>query len=148
VRTHPSLRALCVIGSLALATIGVATVSSGTGTDPELALWRVTTEVGDTSRTLRLAGEFPADDLVQLAYPLQVLVRDTGPSAVYIRFDLSAHAVTGVAPELADGLDADEAIALLSRGTAIDEAEELFVVEAGQPILSNPFPFDLGGSNP
>ena len=92
--------------------------------------------------------------------------------AVYIRFDLAGDAVTGVAPELANGLDADEAVALLSQGTPNEEAEvlfigpgridvllpadfpigpaeaQLFVLEAGQPILSNPLPFGMGGSSP
>jgi hypothetical protein len=157
--------------AVVVAAICVASNSSGTGTDPALALWRVTSEVGDSSRTVRLEGDFPADDLIQLAYPLQVLIRDTGRSAVYVRFDLAAGAVgalVGVAPELTDGLDAVEAVALLAQGTPNEEAEvlfvgpgridvllpsdfpagqaeaQLFVLEGDSIVLSNPFPFAVG----
>ncbi len=156
--------------TVAIAAIAFASTASGTGTDPELALWRATCDVGDSSRTVRLEGEFPADDLVQLAYPLQVLIRDTGRSPVYVRFDLAAGALNGVAPELADGLDANEAVALLAQGRPIEDAEvlfvgpgridillpagfpigpaevQLFVLEGDSLILSNPFPFVVCGS--
>ncbi len=150
-----------------LAVCVSASVATGTGWNPTLALSDVVAEVGSTARSVRLSGEFPADDLVQLRYPVQILIRETGVGAHYVRYDLSAGAVTGVAPELADGLDATEALALLAMGTPSPDARvsflaegrievllpasfpsgaaeaQLYVIEEGQTILSNSIPFDL-----
>ena len=159
------------LGSLAaLAALCVAVpIASGTGTDPFLALTGVSVEVGTTARVVRLEGEFLADDLVQLAYPLQILIRETAPGARYVRYDTVAGAFTGVAPELSDGLAPGEAVALLGQGSPSPDAKivflgvgrievllpalfpeggaevQLYVVEAGEPILSNPLPFAVGG---
>jgi len=155
----------------ALAALSAAVpIATGTGTDPTLALTRVSVEAGSSARAVRLEGEFPADDLVQLAYPLQILIRETGPAARYVRYDTSAGVVTGVAPELFDGLAPDEAVALLGQGSPSPDAKilflgggrievllpeafpdggaevQLYVVEAGEPILSNPLPFAVSGA--
>ncbi|MBW2315944.1 MAG: hypothetical protein JRH10_17375 [Deltaproteobacteria bacterium] len=118
---------------------------------------------------VQLEGSFPDADLVQLAYPLQIVVRETTSGAGYIRFDLSGAAVIGSAAELADGLDPDEALALLGQGSPEPDAQlvhlglrrlevllpasfpaggaeaQLFVVDEGEVILSNPIVFEIGG---
>jgi len=161
------LRGPLVFLAALLAAVPIAT---GTGTDPTLALTGVSVEVGATVRAVRLEGEFPADDLVQLAYPLQILVRETAPGSRYVRYDASLGAFTGVAPELSDGLAPDEALALLGQGSPSSDAKivflgsgrielvlpalfppgaaevQLFVVEAGEVVLSNPLPFAVSGS--
>jgi hypothetical protein len=144
--------------------------SQATGTDPDLALTHVVCSSGENVRVVRLEGHFPADDLVQLAYPLQVLIREIGPGTRYVRYDLSATAVRGDAPELADGLDPSEVADLLAQGNPAPKAvvafmgvgrldlvlpgslpagpaeAQLFVLENADPVLSNPLPFDACGS--
>jgi hypothetical protein len=112
---------------------------------------------------LQIDANFPAADLVQQAFPVQVLVRDlAGDGTRYARFPLGSPPVTGDAPELADGLDTADVAGLLASGTplagarvlqmspgrievwlpadfALGDAEVvLFVVYEGDPLLSNP----------
>jgi len=160
------------LGPLAvLAALCVAVpIASSTGTDPFLALTGVSVEVGATARVVRLEGDFLTDDLVQLAYPIQILIRETALGASYVRYDTSLGAFTGVAPELLDGLAPEEASALLSQGSPSPDAKivflgsgrielllpasfpaggaevQLFVLETGQVILSNPLPFSVSGA--
>lgn len=154
---HP--RALLLASSLALATAAAATP-----TDPTLALTAASAAAGTASRTVRVEGSFQAEDLVQLAYPIQLLVRETTNGTRYVRYDLSGVAVTGDEPALADGLQAGEATALLQEGNADASARVLFlglgrldvklptgfpggpaeavlfVLDEGEVILSNPMP--------
>jgi len=144
----------CCAGAPALAT----------PTDPTLVLTAAASAAGGAGRVLRVDGSFHAQDLVQLAYPLQVLVR---AGTLYVRFDLSDGAVIGSAPQLADGLQADEAEALLDEGAPAPDARvlflglgrlelalpasfpagpaeaQLFVIDEGEAILSNPLPVVL-----
>ena len=161
-------RAACWL--LGLLVLGAsAPVATGTGTDPTLALSAVVVEVGTTTRAVRLTGEFPADDLVQLAWPLQVLIHEAGGPR-YVRYDLSDAAFSGLAPGLADGLDSTEAMVLLVEGAPSPDARvlflgagrielllpasfpsggavvQMFVLDEGEPILSNPLPFDVDAS--
>jgi len=160
------LRPLAVLAALC----AVVPIASGTGTDPALALTGVSVEVGATACVVRLEGDFLEDDLVQLAYPLQILIRETALGASYVRYDTSLGAFTDVAPELLDGLAPEEALALLGKGSPSPDATivflgsgrielllpasfpaggaevQLFVVDTGQVILSNPLPFSVSGA--
>ncbi len=164
------LRALLVVcprGVLPLLVVA-ATVptANATGTDPELALHSAVAQTGTTVRVVRLMGYFPADDLVQIPYPLQVVVHEAG-GGQYVRYDLSGAAVSGMAPALADGLDAADALALLGEGAPSPDATvlflgnsrievrlpasfptggavaQLFVLYKGEAILSNPLTFGV-----
>jgi hypothetical protein len=152
-------RALLLAASAALASAAAATP-----TDPTLALTTASAATGTLTRTLRVEGAFQAEDLVQLAYPIQLLVRETTTGTSYVRYDLSGGAVTGTSAALADGLQAGEAEALLTQGTSAPSARVLFlglgrldvtlptgfssgpaeavlfVLDAGEVILSNPMP--------
>ena len=149
----------------------VPSIGAGASTDPVLALAGDQAEVGDSARLVRLEGVFPAQDLVQQAFPLQILLRETTTGSGYVRYDLSGAAFTGSAPEIADGLDPAEAAALLNQGSPAPDAEvvllardrievllpiafssgpaeaQLFVIDADAPILSNPMPFSVGGAS-
>lgn len=153
-----ALRAVSVL-ALLLATGDVR----ATQTDPVLEIAAVVAVTSTAGTALRIDATFPAEDLVQQAVPVQVLVRETGGGGTrYVRFPLGAVAVTGDAPSLADGLDAADVAGLLASGTpltgarvlhmspgrievwlpagfALGAAElSLFVVYEGDPLLSNP----------
>ena len=154
---------------LALALLLSPALASGSPTDPVLALTAARSARGAGPILVQLEGSFPGADLVQLAYPLQIVVRETTSGAGYIRFDLAGGAVVGSAAELADGLDPDEALALLAQGTPEPDAQLvhlglrrlelllpasfpaggaealLFVVDEEEVILSNPIAFEIGG---
>lgn len=145
----------------------LASAASGTPTDPTLVLTAAAGATGAVHRVVRIDGSFHAQDLVQLSYPLQVLVRS---GTQYVRYDLSAGAVSGVAPELADGLQADEAEGLLGQGAPAAGARilflglgrievalpasfpagpgeaQLFVIDEGTVVLSNALPVALGSA--
>lgn len=95
---------------------------------------------GTSHRVVRIDGSFHAQDLVQLAYPLQILVRI---GTQYVRYDLSSGAVSGVAAELADGLQADEAEDLLTQGAPAAGARVLFL-GLGRIELALPASFPAG----
>ena len=138
-----------------------------TPTDPTLVLTNASTATGALHRVVRADGSFHAQDLVQLAYPLQLLIRETTTGTGYLRFDLPGAAAAGSAAELADGLQADEAEALLASGTFAPGARvlflglgrlevllpedfpagpaeiQLFVIDEGEAILSNALPIEL-----
>jgi hypothetical protein len=153
-------------GTAALAWAPAPTARA-TPTDPTLALTRALAAAGESHRLVRVEGSFHAEDLIQLAYPLQVLIRETTSGTAYVRYDLSGSAATGVAPELADGLQADEAEGLLAQGGPAPAARvtflglgridlllpasfpggpaevQLFVIDEGEPVLSNALPLTL-----
>ena len=153
----------------ALGAICLAPAAFATPTDPTLVLVHASAVAGDSHRVVRADGSFHAQDLAQLAYPLQILIRETTTGTGYLRFDLGGGgaAVTGSAAALADGLQADEAEALLAGGAPAAGAGvlflglgrlevtlpagfpagpaeiQLFVIDEGQPILSNALPLAL-----
>ena len=153
----------------ALGAICLAPAVLATPTDPTLVLTKASAATGAFHRVVRVDGSFHAQDLAQLAYPLQVLIRETATGTGYLRFDLGdgGAAVTGTAAALADGLQADEAAALAGAGTpeagaqvlflGLDRLEvtlpdgfpagpaeiQLFVIDEGEPILSNTLPLVL-----
>jgi hypothetical protein len=155
--------------ALAIAVLLAPAWASGSPTDPVLALTGAGSARGAGLVLVQLEGSFPGADLVQLNYPLQILIRETSSGSGYVRFDLSGTTVSGSAAELADGLDADEALALLGQGAPAPDAQvvhlglhrlevtlpgsfpsggaaaQLFVVDEGEVILSNPIPFVIGG---
>jgi hypothetical protein len=144
-----------------------ASSALATPTDPTLVLTGAASATGDFARVVRVDGSFHAQDLVQIAYPLQLLVH---AGATYVRFDLANGAVSGVAPALADGLQAGEAEALLAQGTPAPAARllalglgrlevtlpasfpagaaevQLFVIDEQEAVLSNALPVAIGAA--
>jgi hypothetical protein len=157
--------------TLFLATL-VAPGAMGTITDPTLAVTSAVSVSGASARVVQVEGVFPSQALVQVDYPLQLLIRDTGSGTRYVRYDFAGGAVTGVAPELADGLDAGDVFSLLAQGDPAPEARvvfaapgrievllpaslatsqaeaQRFVGDQGTPFLSNPVPFAVEGLTP
>jgi hypothetical protein len=166
-RDRPSRRGR---GLLLAASLALASAAAATPTDPTLALTGAAAAGGAFGRMLRVEGSFHGDDLVQLAWPLQLLVRVSGGGTAYVRYDLSGGAVTGSAAALADGLQAGDVPGLLGQGTAAPDARvlfvgpgrldvalpqafpggaaeaQLFVVYEGEAILSNPIPLAVGAA--
>jgi hypothetical protein len=153
----------------ALGAICLAPAARATPTDPTLVLTKASAATGALHRVVRADGSFHAQDLAQIAYPLQILIRETTTGTGYLRFDLGdgGAAVTGTAAALADGLQAGEAAALLGGGAPAAGAEvvflglgrlevtlpagfpdgpaeiQLFVIDEGEPFLSNVMPLVL-----
>jgi hypothetical protein len=138
-----------------------------TPTDPFIALRNVT--VVDGSPTiLRVEGSFHSEDLAQVPFPLQILVRELTSGTQYVRIDPMAGAVKGDDPALSDGLQIDDVAGLLAGGSpepaaqVVELSEEridfvlpdwfplgpaqvqLFVWNEGDPVLSNPLPVAVG----
>ena len=103
---------LHLVAQAALLVIASAVWASPT--DPTLLLDDAVVTSGGSVRQLRVSGEFHFDDLVQVAYPFQLVV--VGTDGAYVRYPMGGGAVAGVAPELLDGIDALEAQALLNGG--------------------------------
>ena len=104
-------------------------------TDPDLALTAAHVEVGATVRVVSLEGLFPVEDQVQLPVPLQILVRS---GTQYVRYDAADGVFTGVAPELADGLQAGEVPGLLAQGAPAAQARVLLLVPGRIDVLLPP----------
>ena len=162
-------------GAWALLLLGIVFASVRAGaisTDPTLILTRAIADVGASERIVRLEGVLPAEDLVQLPFPLHVLVRETQLGTDYVRYDLSSGAVSGSSPALLDGLDSGDVAALVLEGSASPDARVvllardrielrlpdafpwgsaeaiLFIIHEGTPILSNPISFEIEAPAP
>ena len=161
------------IFALVLLAVFAASVPAGAiSTDPVLILTRVTADVGASSRIVRLEGVLPAEDLVQLPFPLHVLIRETQLGTGYVRYDLSNGAVSGSSATLSDGLDPGDAAALVLEGSPAPDARVvllargrievllpdafpsgsaeavLFTIHEGETILSNPISFEIEAAAP
>ena len=146
--------------------LAVASSGSATPTDPFLAL-RNATVLPSSSPLLRVEGSFHADDLAQVPFPLQILVRSLASGTTYLRVDPFGTAFQGDDGALGDGLQLADVAPLLDAGTAhppvsiielsqdrIDlvlpdwfpsgAAEvQLFVWNEGDPVLSNALPIKV-----
>jgi len=140
---------------------------SAISTGPTLVLMSAGSASGASSRVVRLEGVLPAEDLVQVAFPLHVLVRETRSGTAYVRYDFSTGAFAGTADVLADGFDPEDVAGLLRGGGAAPDARVvlldrdrielrlpdsfpsgpaeavLFVLYEGAPIMSNGIQFEI-----
>ena len=152
--------------------LGVAPIGKAISTDPVLFLQQVDAVAGKQTRVVRLVGTFPAEDMVQFAFDMQILVRDTASGTGFVRFDLDAGSFVGSAIELADGLDPAEVAAIAAAGTSAPDGRVLlltrdrielelplvfsagtaeavlFTIHEGVPILSNAVSFVIPGLAP
>ena len=145
----------------------LAGAAHATPTDPSLGLHDAAVLPG-APRIVRVDGSFHRDDLVQVPFPLQVLIHTNSPDPQYVLVEPGARRVHGRATRLDDGLQAADVPFLLSgglpeTGTYVVELSErridialpawfpagpaqvqLFVWNQGEPVLSNPFPIEVG----
>lgn len=168
-RLRPQTRSLVFAFGLLLLPV----LATATPTDPFLAL-RNASVLGGSSVLLRIEGTFHADDLAQVPFPLQILVRHLGTGTTFLRTDPFGNAARGELDTLADGLQGSDVETLLSTGQIdapvrivelssdrIDlvvpgwfpsgPAEvQLFVWNDGDPVLSNALPVTVaaGGTAP
>ncbi len=167
-----SLARRCGIPAVLLLALAVSFPAGAISTDPVLILTRVTADVGAASRIVRLEGVLPAEDLVQLPFPLHVLIRETQLGTGYVRYDLSNGAVSGSSATLLDGLDPSDVAALVLEGSPAPDARVvllarerievllpgafpsgsaeaiLFTIHEGETILSNPVSFEIEAAAP
>lgn len=160
-------RRMTVLVLAAALFVGSATVRA-ISTDPVLVLSRASAVSGVSERIVRLEGTFPAEDLVQVPFALQILLRETTTGTQYVRWDISQGVFSGTAPELADGLQFAEVLSFSTQGVptqggdlvllARDRIElripngfpdgpaeaALFTIYEGSPILSNALTFVVG----
>ena len=155
--------------SLWLGTVATG-IAFAAGTAPPLVIEKAEATRGTTFTWLRLEGTFPSGDLVQQAYPLEILVREVGGTDGFVWFTppqpaRSGHAFfTGFAPEwiaavgLAASADAGARVLhfgpsslelQLGPGFAASEGEAVFVVHYdGVPVFSNPMQFVIEEAAP
>ena len=158
---------LCLSSALLLGC-AVSAPAVAISTEPTLLLMSAASAEGTSARVVRLEGVLPAEDLVQLAFPIHVLVRETQLGTTYVRYDLSSGAVAGSADALADGLDPEDVAGLVRGGDPASDARVvllgrdrielrlpdsfpsgsaeaiLFFLYRGTPILSNSIVFEIG----
>jgi len=158
--------------SVAIAILSLPSPGQAAQTDPILAIRTVMGQAAPSGRLLRVEGSFPAADLVQLRYPLQILVRDLASGTGYVRFDLAGTVMGGDFAALADGLSTAEIVPLLAAGTptpdgrvvflgpgridlllpssfvATNAEVQIFVIHQGTPLLSNAVSLSLAGATP
>jgi len=139
---------LGVVGFRAIAIVGLwlalePALVLASITDPILFLEIAHASSGLTRSSVQLTGSFPESALVELAYPLQVLIHGAGPGDVYVRYDLSNGAWQGSSSLLRGGLSPAEATLLVSEGTSAPDARVLFV-GAGRIEVLLPASFPIG----
>ena len=136
---------LAVLGYLAMAGFWLVLEPAlllASITDPDLFLHDARASSGSARSSVQLTGMFPEAALVQIAYPLQVLIYDAND--FYVRYDLPNGASQGSSDLLQGGLTPSEAILLSSEaGTPAPEAQVLFV-GAGRIEVLLPPSFPIG----
>lgn len=99
----------------ALAVVAVANVPVRAGsTDPVLLIGQATASGGSPSRIVDLLGSWGFDDVMQIDYPLNVVVSQ---GSSFVRFPVGGAPVAGTFGDLVDGLDSTEIAALEAEGS-------------------------------
>ena len=100
---------------LPILIVALASAATASPTSPDLLIRDASLITLGGVRQLHLEGTFHYEDLVQVAYPFQLVVYTQ--SGHYARYDLSGATYTGRKPSIGDGIDPVEATLLLrSRG--------------------------------
>jgi hypothetical protein len=152
---------------LAAASILLASAALASPTDPVLVLDAVRSAAGAGPTWVRIDGILPGDDLVQIPYPLQLVIHEQNASPRFVRYDQSGAVVTGESALLEGGLDPADAEALLAVGTPAPDGAvthvasgrievmlpagfpagpaqaQLFVLDGDGAIVSNAVPFTI-----
>ncbi len=107
---------------LVVALLGAMAAPGWAGpTDPTLLLSEALASQG-SSRLVIVRGVFPGDDLLQVAYPLQLLVSSDVDGVSYVRYALAQGGFSGTDAALSDGLDPADVAGLIGAGTPAPEA--------------------------
>lgn len=166
-------RAVAVHAATVLLLIAAGMPASAGRTDPDLFVTSVMSATVGSTVLIRFEGALLSQDLIQLSYPLQLVVWEPPPSSAYVRFDVTAGAVRGVAPELDDGMSPADALGLMGAtttpvaGAAVTRIAAdgiavtlpagvvggpvqgaAFAIDQGQAIVSNAVAFSIAGAAP
>jgi hypothetical protein len=126
-----ALTMLAVLSALG----GLYPSPAGAGaTDPTLAIGQVRAQPAGSAALVEVMGMFGFDDVVQINYPLSLVLHH---DASFVRYPLGDTAESGTLPALADGLATSEIAALESAG-APDASAEIVRLEAGRILVSLP----------
>lgn len=109
-------------------------------TDPVLVIGQVTASGGAPARIVDLLGSWGFDDVLQIDYPLNVVVSQ-GTS--FVRYPVGDIAVSGTFAGLADGLSAAEIGALEGIGSPASDAQILRLAQH-EMTLALPGSFSSG----
>lgn len=119
----------------------VATAAHAGSTDPVLVIGQATTSGGSPARVLDLLGAWGFEDVMQIDYPLNIVVSQ-GTS--FVRYPVGDVPVTGTFAGLADGLSIGEIGALESTGSLTTEA---FIVRLGLHEMTIALPDTFGAGS-
>ena len=128
------LRAL-LVAAIALASGGRP--AGAAITSVELSLRSVQAFRGSNALLVRFEGRILGDTLVQVDYPLHLVVFEEAGGR-YVRFDVSSGAVTGLAPQLLDGATSAESLALLAEGDPLAGVKLVFAGAGRIDVLLPP----------
>ena len=121
-----------------LSVAGAKSAAAGS-TDPTLAIGQLTARPVGGAAVVEILGEFGFDDVLQVDYPLTLVVyRGTG----FARYPVGGAAVAGTFAGLADGLAVSEIAALEATGAEASGAE-IVVLEPNRVLVS--LPVELAG---
>jgi hypothetical protein len=125
-----------------LFTITVAGPASSGSTDPTLAIGQLIARPVAGAALVEVLGEFGFDDVVQVDYPLTLVVyRGTS----FSRYPVGAPAVAGTFAGLVDGLAVSEIAALEAAG-ATAPAAEIVALEPNRLLVSLPSELSSAGT--
>ena len=138
------MRASSKAGVFALAwllPILAAHLAAAGSTDPTLAIGQLVARPVAGAAVVEVLGEFGFDDVVQVDYPLTLVVYR---GATFARFPVGAPAVAGTFAGLADGLAVSEIAALEATGVA-EPSAEIVALEPNRLLVSLPLDLSSAG---
>lgn len=103
-------------------------------TDPTLAIGQVRAQPAGAAALVEVLGMFGFDDVVQVAYPLSLVLHH---DASFVRYPIGNTPESGTLAQLADGLATSEIAALESAGTP-EASAEIVRIEPGRLVVSLP----------
>jgi hypothetical protein len=116
----PLAGALTLTASLTAALTAASPDPASAGsTDPVLVIGQATASGGSPTRILDLIGSWGFDDVMQIEYPLTVVVHQ---GATFVRYTVGEAPVSGTFAGLADGLAEGEVPALEATGSPVATA--------------------------
>ncbi len=127
---------LSLTGMIVLATaIGAGPELARAGsTDPVLGVGAAVATAAGASAVLEVSGVWAFDDILQVVFPLNVVVSQ---GSTFARFPVGAAAESGTLAELTDGLAISE-ITLLEGSGAVDPDASLVRIEHHSMVLALP----------
>ena len=108
-----NIRTLAAAASAVALWLSTATAAHAGSTNPVLVIGQATASGGSPSRIVDLLGSWGFEDLMQIDYPLNVVVSQ-GTS--FVRYAVGDAAVSGTYAGIADGLSVGEILALEASG--------------------------------